>query len=544
MLRNVRDSAPTTTAAETVSALVPALLRLAGQLTGDADTAVAVVRSVVGRVRHPRGDAELERILVAAVVRDRRSRSVVATGTALDGLPSPTRTAVVLAFSWGWDPATIAEVRRTTPRRIRRDVAGALAQLPEEEWRTLLAAPRWSVPVPADFQAQVRSAAASRRGARLRVALAVATAATLVGGVIVAVGRDADTLAPLPPTAHVAGLLAWPPRGPLVRDASVVSAAVRAWRASAQPPAGDVFVLYAGRTDGRRLVVLQALDATGAGVAAVFGETAADRTLSVIGLLPIDRPDSPALVLCCGIGTAGLQGGPGPLTERLLVAPGVTGVEERSPVGATPQDRPPFIPRTLVGGLSGPWPVDPGGPAAPAVRMSRRNASRFSGIVDPGSRQLLEVDPAVRPPSPRWVGLPRTLPRDALTDDVLWWAQTCGRADPSVQLVWVGGAPAFPAPVRMELVHCRGQVSAAFMTGFADGSVLLDVHPGRADAYATEFPAPPSFGAGTLLAVGSTRVHTIRVGTRVVHGRVLRSSLAQAGSVRALDAMGARLRVR
>jgi hypothetical protein len=505
-----------------------------------------VAGSALTRVRsRGRSPEELERAVLTRVVRDRRCRrGTIVTGTPLDDLRPPQRASVVLAFALGWEPTAIADARRTTPGRVRRDVAGGLAVLGEDEWRQLFAQGRWSVPPPADLVDRARADVSASRRRHRRAVLGAASVVVMVAGAATVVVRLVNAPPPLPPTAHVPGLLAWPARGPLVRDAGLVASAVGAWRTDVRRPDGDVYALYAGRPDGRRLVVLQALDATGVGAVAVVGEAAADRTLRVTTVVPITSPDAPAVVLCCGLGGAGLQGGPGPLTERLLVAPGVTGVEERSAVGATPDVRPPFVQRALVGGLSAPWPVDPGGPAAPAVHISGSRGSVFAGIVDTGSGQLLEVDPALRAPSSRWRGLPRTLPVTALTDDVLWWAQQCGQPQPSVQLVWVGGAPAFPAPVRLELVRCGGEVSAAFLTGFADGTALLDVHRGRADAYATEFPAPPAFGLGTLLVVGSSRVDSIELGDKVVEARVARTSLREAGRVRVFDAAGQRLMVR
>jgi hypothetical protein len=210
----------------------------------------------------------------------------------------------------------------------------------------------------------------------------------------------------------------------------------------------------------------------------------------------------------------------------------------------TPDARPGFVPRGVVDGLSEPWPK-PLGPGGTGLRLDRPGGSAYRGLLLPDAVQPAEVRAVPTPPPRRWQGLPRSLPTAVLADDVLWWAQTCGRADPAVRLVWVGGAPAFPARVRMELVACRGVGRAAvFLTGGAEGSVLLNSHRGVADAYATEFPGLPSFGLGTLLIVASSRVAAIHVGDRVFRARVVRLPLHESGPVGAFDRTGRRLRVR
>ena len=64
------------------------------------------------------------------------------------------------------------------------------------------------------------------RTVALAVRLALAVTLSL------AVGRVVTAPAPPPATAHEVGLLAWPPRGDLVRNPGLVAAATRLWRRS------------------------------------------------------------------------------------------------------------------------------------------------------------------------------------------------------------------------------------------------------------------------------------------------------------------------
>src|ERR1044072_3065435 len=84
--------------------------------------------------------------LIASVVRAARSRSDVLTDSPLDALSPGQRATSALAFALDWDVASIAEERRTTQARVRRDVGAALDAQSEAEWRALFAESRWWLP--------------------------------------------------------------------------------------------------------------------------------------------------------------------------------------------------------------------------------------------------------------------------------------------------------------------------------------------------------------------------------------------------------------
>jgi hypothetical protein len=530
------------------------LLRLAHQLTGDPSDALALLcRAAASVPTRRRQSADLDLLLTTAIV-----RSVIRSGHPGPGTlgiaAADRRATVVLAFGLGWDAETIAEVRRTTPRRVRRDVAGALALRADADWRALLADPAWSLPVPADLLDRVRASRQGSRSRRRRTALAVSAAATAVVGVIVAVDRVVTAPPPAPPTAHVAGLLDWPARGELIRDERFIDAATLQWRnAPTHAPTGKVFVLYAGRVGVGRIAVLQSLFPQGGngpiGMVAVVADhdvsfRHARLRLDLVSALP--RPQTPALAVPYdgNLNIPGLVAGPGSRVEQLLVAPDVERVQERDLRGPLLETRPPFVTRPLTFGMSEPWLDLTGTGPSTAVRVSRSGAAPFTGILSAGALQPLEVDSAATPPAPEWSGLPRTFPQSALRDDVLWWAQVCGLPAPDVQLVWVGRVPAFTAPVRLEIVRCPGSIlNAEFITGVAAGTLAVAQKTGDADAYAAEL-VPPSLGHSTVVVVGSARVARIDVGDVRTDGRVAAVPVEQGGLVHVVTAAGARLRVR
>src|SRR5436190_5114262 len=259
----------------TVAGRAPALLRLAHQLLGDPDVASDVVSSVLSRRRIRRSVAVAhDEVVVAALVRAarRRRQVAVATPSPLDALSTRERIAVVLAFAADWDAPGIGEATGTSPRRVRAEVVRALSVLPEAAWRQLLAEPRWDVGAATGVDRRAVAVARQRRRRQLREALAAGSAVTLVAGVTVAVVRVATAPPAPPPAAHVAGLLDWTPRGALVTDARFVSAAAGLWRRSPRPPAGRVYVLYAGRVGIGRLAVLQALGRDGRARVAVVAD--------------------------------------------------------------------------------------------------------------------------------------------------------------------------------------------------------------------------------------------------------------------------------
>ncbi|MDQ1697609.1 MAG: hypothetical protein QOJ03_2962 [Frankiaceae bacterium] len=530
------------------------LLRLAHQLTGDPGEALALLcRAAASVPTRRRQSSDLDLLLTTAIVRS----------TIRGGHPGPEelairaadrRSTVVLAFGLGWDAETIAEVRRTTPRRVRRDVAAALALRTDAGWRAVLADPAWSLPVPADLLDRVRASRRGTRSRRRRTALAVCAAATAVAGVIVAVDRVVTAPPPAPPTAHVAGLLDWPARGELIRDESFIRAATLKWRsARTHSPAGKVFVLYAGRVGVGRIAVLQSLFREGGSEPVGMVAVVADHDVSFrharlhLDLVsPLLRLQTPALAIPYdgNLNIPGLVAGPGSRVEQLLVAPDVERVQERDLRGPLLDTRPPFVSRPLTFGMSEPWLDLTGTGPSTAVRLSRPGTVPFTGILTVGALQPLEIAATAPSPLPAWSGLPRSFPPSALRDDVLWWSQVCGLPAPAVQLVWVGRIPAFTAPVRLEIVRCPGGIlNAEFITGVAAGTLAIAQKTGDADAYAAEL-VPPTLGHSTVLVVGSARVARIDVGDVRTDGRVAAVPVEQAGPVHVVSGTGTPLRVR
>lgn len=507
----------------------PALLRLAHQLTGDPALAVEVVAAAAARLpggRHE--DGELDREMTARLVREAARRGVwrVAEGPLLALAPAQ-RASVVLAFGPGWDAETIAEVRRTTPRRVRRDVAFALVSMPEDGWRRLLADPRWALPVPDDLFRRSRLVRSTRRRRRLLAALAAACAATAVAGGVIAVVRVATAPGSLPATATARGLLHWPPRGDLVRDRALTDRATRLWQASATPPQGHVYVLYAGRVGVGRLVVMQAKTAPGSAAVAVVGDhdvTYRHPRLRLDAVAPLLRTDVPVLAVPYdgNLNIPGLTAGPGSQVDQLLVAPGVERVDERSIRGRITGERPKFVAQPLSHGLSDPWLNLIRQRQVTAVRAFRSDGRRFVGLLTGRAVQPLPLDGVATAPPPRWRGLPHTFPLSGLADDVLWWAQVCGTPAPYTSLIWAGGAPGFPTAVRLELVRCEQVTTAHFLTGISDNAVELaaDRGAGAGPVAFAGLVEPTSPAPLSVIVVGSRQVRSIHTGSRRIQGRV------------------------
>lgn len=523
------------------------LLRLAHQLTGDPAAALGLACFAASALPRRGTGPDLDYAATVAMVRAtvrRRTSGDRPTASALDSLRSRQRVAVVLAFGLGWDAETIAEARRSSPRRVRRDVAIALSAQPESDWRAMLAEPRWSLAPPEDLTVQVRAVRGRRRTRSRARLLAVCSAATAVVGLVAAIARVVGAPGPTPATAHEAGLLAWSPRGPLIRDAAFVRAATAHWRAAQRPPAGPVYVLYAGRVGAGRIAVLQARGASGLGEVAVVADhdvSYRHTTLRLDEVSLLARTDVPVLAIPYD-GNLDvprlLAGGPGSRVEQLLVAPGVARVEERSLRDPIAENRPAFVVQHVTDGMSDPWLDLTGTLPSTAVRVLRTGAPPFSGILVPGLLQPVPLSGATGELFSEWTGLPHVFRGSELQDDVVWWSQVCTAPDPDVQLVWTGGAPGFPAPVRLELVRCPGgTLTAEFLTGFGSQARLLTEDGGFADVYAAEL-VPGSLGRSYFLVVGSRRVRTITVGGETTRTRVAVVPIEQSGSVRVTDAAG------
>jgi hypothetical protein len=491
-----------------------ALLRVALQLTGDPDRALTMAVRALARLprRGRRSDSALDRAATSRLVRD---RSV-----------SRARAAVVLAFGLGWDAETIAEVSRRTAGGVRRDVGLALAVQSEEAWRAELQQAAAVASWPADLEERVRTERLARRRRLRTQRLAAAALATAGLGVVVAVVRVVTAPPPLPATAHSADLLAWPPRGDLVRDSAVREAAVTTWRSDRDPPQGRVYVLYAGRVDGRAVVVMQGHRAGRPTIAvATHGDTAGRMVLT--GVARLGTPKPPVIAVTT-LGSVGV-----PVT-RLLASPDVVRVTERSVQGGVPQQRPAYVPRSLHDGLSQPWVTAARGGPLTALRVTGADGTSYLGLLDGSDLQPVVARPILAPPPARWTGLPARFSPLALTDDGVWFAQLCRDPSPLVQLTWVGRAPGFPSPLRVERVGCAGVTTASFLTGVGDHAVTLagnreGTEPRR--AYAAVL-TPPTLGHAYVVVVGSRRVADITVGTDRRLTRVAVVPLERAGDIR------------
>ena len=99
--------------------------------------------------------------------------------------------------------------------------------------------------------------------------------------------------APVPASASASpGLLGWPARGSLAGDEDLLRSALRSWLdgvPAAQRPT-ETSVLYAGRPDGSRVVLLQGTGSTGLGWVALLGGGADDATpLELLRSEPLGR---------------------------------------------------------------------------------------------------------------------------------------------------------------------------------------------------------------------------------------------------------------
>lgn len=517
----------------------PLLLRIAYQLTGDEDRARdALCRAAVG-LRHGAGDVDLDRAAATALVRVTRRTTAKNTDTDLDWLSQRARAAVVLAFGHDWDASSISEVMRTPLHRVRRDVAAALRHRPESHWRSLLENDHWSLAVPPNLLDSIATTRRRHREHRELAWLAGAVVVTFLASVTVATIRIAHAPPPLPPTADVAGLLSWTPRGPLIRDERLLERAVRIWQ-RAEPPAGEIYVLWAGTIGVGRAVVLQAQRSDGDGMVALVAEhnvTFNHPRLGLEGVWPLADPDGPALVVPYdgNLGMPGLEAGPGSRVVQLLVAPDVARVETRPLRNLSPM-RPSFEAERLHDGMSSPW-LDLTDSTNAAVRLVRADGSTYTGLLPDGSIQLGPLSGEIGAPPAEWAGL---APADTapLADDAVWWAQLCRSPQVRVQLVWQRRVPAFPAPVRLEFVTCPGEGTVArFLTGVGPGTAELAASARTADAYRVDL-VPPAGGPASVAVVGSQRVTSIRIPGGEVGTRVAVVPIDQAPALRVLDAAG------
>jgi len=523
------------------------LLRLAHELVGDTGGAVEVVLAAAARLpRHGKADQLGQRAIRLVVSRARSALRHRPAGsgvcTPLDELSGLSRTCAVLAFALDWDPQTIADACKTTPHRVQVCVAEALHVQPESAWRSLLAEPQWNVRVPADLVISVDQIRRRRRTRRRQVSLAAGCVVTAVVGAAAAAIRIITAPGPLPPAAHVAGLLSWPPRGSLIRDGALVDRAAAVWSRQG-PPHEEAHPLWAGQIGRGRLVVLQAQSPAGPTVAVIGDETDKDGVarLWVQSIRPLTDTHTPVLAVPYGgnLGLLGLEGGAGAAIVQLLTAPGVDKIVERHFAGSSDR-RPPFVSHPVAAGMSTPW-VDValgGGVPSTAVTAYRSGRLLYRGIL--GRRLLLTpVDGHITDPPAVWTGLPRAgTDGDTLTDDFIWWAQTCHGQRTAVQLLWIGEAPGVGTPVRLETYQCgarRGH--AVFLTGVSDGVRVFGVERVGPPVYAAEF-VPVGGVPASFVLVGSREVAAYRVEGKRIPGRVAVVSDRNSPRIEALDHHG------
>ena len=524
-----------------------ALLRLAHELVGDTGGAVEVVLAAAARLpRHGKADQLGQRAIrlvvsrARSVLRHRQAGSGV--HTPLDELPGLTRTCAVLAFALDWDPQTIADACKTTPHRVQVCVAEALHVQPENAWRALLAQARWNVRVPADLVVSVDRIRRRRRARRRHVALAVGCVVITLVGATAAVVRVLTAPGPLPPSAHATGLLSWPPRGSLIRNSTLIDRAAAVW-ADHGPSHGAVHPLWAGEIGRGRLVVLQAQSPTGPTVAVIGDETDRDGVprLKVQSIRPLTDVHIPMLAVPYGgnLGLLGLEGGAGAAIVQMLTAPGVDKVVERHFAGSSDR-RSPYVTHPVTAGMSSPW-VDValgGGVPSTAVTAYRNGRLLYRGILG-RTLGLTPVDGQVVDPTAEWAGLSRAgADGDTLTDDFIWWAQTCHGRRTVVQLLWIGEAPGVGTPVRLETYQCgahRGH--AVFLTGVSDGVRVYGVDRVGPPVYAAEF-VPVGGVPASFVLVGSREVAAYRVEGKRIAGRVAVVSDRNSPRIEALDHHG------
>lgn len=125
--------------------------------------------------------------------------------------------------------------------------------------------PARALPVCADPVPAIRARARTqRRSAALAVAavVLVTAAAVVVPTALGRLTRPTPAATDGPPAG--AGLIPWSAQGPQARDRGLVAGAVRTWQGSSGVrPERALALLWAGMVDGRRIVLLQALDAEG-----------------------------------------------------------------------------------------------------------------------------------------------------------------------------------------------------------------------------------------------------------------------------------------
>jgi hypothetical protein len=397
----------------------------------------------------------------------------------------------------------------------------------EDRLRRTLADQAYDLRPPPDPLAGVRrSAERQRRSARVRGMAALLAAVVLLGGVALVNLVRTQILDRPGPVAS--GLLPWPSQGNLRNDRSLIRAAngvfTQAAPGIAAPPFHARHVLYAGTVGEGRLVVLEALDQTGAAWIGVIGEHGPTGRTK---LTMEDRPDRlfppfpPVLVVPYdgNIDLPGLEpAAPGAYVQA-LAEPGITAVLHRGRgtegLDLSSPTAPGFRRSPVIGGLSSAWFTLPNGPTRGVVRALSGDRVVYEGLVD-----LDEVDP--RPVSVHLAGAPpgwlagSAVAAQQVHDDALLYAAQREQSDVVAAPLWSGSLPD-GIPARMVWL---GEEAIA-VTGWGDRSRLCSI---------MEVTPPPTLlGADcqvgsedALVVVGDSAVTELTV--RYGSGRVVRVS--------------------
>ncbi len=254
---------------------------------------------------------------------------------ALASLPPRRRAVLVLRYDEGLDDTAVAARLGVPPASVAADGEAGLGALrsilrrrgrPEDLLPAALADPARDLPVPAGPAGADRPGGPARPRRRRGPLLAWAAGAAVVAvgaAVLVPVLRSDSAAVPASSSASPA-LLGWPARGSLAGDEDLLRSALRSWLdgvPAAQRPT-ETSVLYAGRPDGSRVVLLQGTGSTGLGWVALLGGGADDATpLELLRSEPLGRAAA-VLALWGGERRVRLLGPPDPDGGLLVADPG------------------------------------------------------------------------------------------------------------------------------------------------------------------------------------------------------------------------------
>ena len=217
-------------------------------------------------------------------------------------------------------------------------------------------------------------------------------------------GASAATAPELP-----AGLLDWPARGARSVDVSVLPASVAAWKSQArrgEDPTGTAAVLFAGPIDGRQVVLVEALDASGRPRVAQLTGAGPDRLhLTTTELL---RPGIAVLSVVPPEGRSG--------RIRVLVSPEA----DRDGLLASDITTVPLRPIPVgPDGVSDLLPSPPGAPTCSrVVVLGPADDAAGRPVLESG---IVRADMLTAMPGPVEVGTPSIVRTAAITPETRWF---------------------------------------------------------------------------------------------------------------------------